>query len=64
MDTRAMYLRTMVSPHQDRHGNKYKLSYGRHTAGMDIYSQIPEPDVDDYLEDSFCVDEEEGDETG
>ncbi|CAK8692249.1 unnamed protein product [Clavelina lepadiformis] len=59
----AMYLQSIKSPFNKQSATgRYRLAYdvGRN---VDVFSQVPEQDVSDYLEDSFCVvgEEEEHD---
>ncbi|XP_027272307.1 Fanconi anemia group M protein isoform X2 [Cricetulus griseus] len=53
-EMRAIYMKSVRSPLMS---TKYKMVREKHS-NMNIFSQIPEQD-EDYLEDSFCVDEEE-----
>ncbi|XP_021512904.2 Fanconi anemia group M protein [Meriones unguiculatus] len=53
-EMRAIYMKSVRSPLMN---NKYKMVREKHN-NMNIFSQIPEQD-ENYLEDSFCVDEEE-----
>ncbi|XP_004476526.2 Fanconi anemia group M protein [Dasypus novemcinctus] len=53
-EMRAIYLKSLRSPLMS---NRYKLDHKKHH-NVNIFSQIPEQD-ETYLEDSFCVDEEE-----
>ncbi|XP_028638024.1 Fanconi anemia group M protein [Grammomys surdaster] len=53
-DMRAIYMKSVRSPLM---GTKYKMVREKHT-NLNVFSQIPEQD-ENYLEDSFCVDEEE-----
>ncbi|XP_057639292.1 Fanconi anemia group M protein isoform X2 [Chionomys nivalis] len=53
-DMRAIYMRSVRSPLTS---TKYRMDREKHN-NMNIFSQIPEQD-ESYLEDSFCVDEEE-----
>ncbi|XP_076982966.1 Fanconi anemia group M protein isoform X2 [Tamandua tetradactyla] len=53
-EMRAIYLKSLHSPLMS---NQYKMVHRKHH-NMNIFSQIPEQD-ETYLEDSFCVDEEE-----
>ncbi|CAO2586437.1 Fanconi anemia group M protein homolog [Lemmus lemmus] len=53
-EMRAIYMRSVRSPLMS---TKYRMAREKHT-NMNIFSQIPEQD-ESYLEDSFCVDEEE-----
>lgn len=53
-EMRAVYMKSVRSPLMS---TKYKMVREKHS-NMNIFSQIPEQD-EDYLEDSFCVDEEE-----
>ncbi|CAH6839404.1 Fanconi anemia group M protein [Phodopus roborovskii] len=53
-EMRAVYMKSIHSPLMS---TKYKMVHKKHS-NMNIFSQIPEQD-EDYLEDSFCVDEEE-----
>ncbi|XP_008071629.1 Fanconi anemia group M protein, partial [Carlito syrichta] len=52
-EMRAVYMKSLRSPMM----NKYKMIHKKHR-NVNIFSQIPEQD-ETYLEDSFCVDEEE-----
>ncbi|KAM5129154.1 Fanconi anemia group M protein isoform 2-T2 [Mantella aurantiaca] len=52
----GIYMKSIRSPAV---GNRYKLTHKRHS--LSVFSQIPEQD-EDYLEDSFCVQEDEEDE--
>ncbi|XP_072284154.1 Fanconi anemia group M protein isoform X2 [Pyxicephalus adspersus] len=49
----GIYMKSIRSPAV---GNKYKLTHKRHS--LSVFSQIPEQD-EDYMEDSFCVQEDE-----
>ncbi|CAD5122934.1 DgyrCDS11330 [Dimorphilus gyrociliatus] len=49
----AAYLKDMRSPIGMGH-QRYKLAYGMNS-DMDVFSQIPQPDVTNYEENSFCV---------
>nr|XP_028707360.1 Fanconi anemia group M protein isoform X2 [Macaca mulatta] len=53
-EMRAVYMKSLRSPMMN---NKYKMIHKTHK-NINIFSQIPEQD-ETYLEDSFCVDEEE-----
>ncbi|XP_008566929.1 PREDICTED: Fanconi anemia group M protein isoform X2 [Galeopterus variegatus] len=53
-EMRAIYMKSVHSPLMS---NKYKMVQKKHD-NINIFSQIPEQD-ENYLEDSFCVDEEE-----
>ncbi|EHB13019.1 Fanconi anemia group M protein [Heterocephalus glaber] len=53
-EMRAIYMKSLHSPLMS---NKYKMVHKKHR-NINIFSQIPEQD-ETYLEDSFCVDEEE-----
>ncbi|XP_006160666.1 Fanconi anemia group M protein [Tupaia chinensis] len=53
-EMRAIYMKSVHSPLMS---NKYKMVHKKHN-NINIFSQIPEQD-ETYLEDSFCVDEEE-----
>ncbi|XP_049986758.1 Fanconi anemia group M protein [Alexandromys fortis] len=53
-EMRAIYMRSVQSPLMS---TKYRMAREKHN-NMNIFSQIPEQD-ESYLEDSFCVDEEE-----
>ncbi|XP_073924142.1 Fanconi anemia group M protein isoform X2 [Castor canadensis] len=53
-EMRAIYMKSLRSPLMN---NKYKMVHKKHN-NINIFSQIPEQD-ETYLEDSFCVDEEE-----
>ncbi|XP_037690857.1 Fanconi anemia group M protein [Choloepus didactylus] len=53
-DMRAIYLKSLRSPLMS---SRYRMVHKKHR-NMNIFSQIPEQD-ETYLEDSFCVDEEE-----
>ncbi|XP_041514715.1 Fanconi anemia group M protein isoform X1 [Microtus oregoni] len=53
-EMRAIYMRSVRSPLTS---TKYRMAREKHN-NMNIFSQIPEQD-ESYLEDSFCVDEEE-----
>ncbi|XP_047395894.1 Fanconi anemia group M protein [Sciurus carolinensis] len=53
-EMRAVYVKSLQSPLMS---NKYKMVHQKHS-NINIFSQIPEQD-ETYLEDSFCVDEEE-----
>ncbi|XP_029340595.1 Fanconi anemia group M protein isoform X2 [Mus caroli] len=53
-EMRAIYMKSVRSPLMS---TKYRMVHEKHT-NMNIFSQIPEQD-ENYLEDSFCVDEEE-----
>ncbi|PNJ54228.1 FANCM isoform 4 [Pongo abelii] len=53
-EMRAIYMKSLRSPMMN---NKYKMIHKTHK-NINIFSQIPEQD-ETYLEDSFCVDEEE-----
>ncbi|XP_015346636.1 Fanconi anemia group M protein isoform X1 [Marmota marmota marmota] len=53
-EMRAIYVKSLRSPLMS---NKYKMIHKKHS-NVNIFSQIPEQD-ETYLEDSFCVDEEE-----
>jgi hypothetical protein len=50
-DMQRVYLESVRSP---AHKGHYKLAYGR-GADLDVFSQVPHQDLE-YLEDSFCVD--------
>uniref|UniRef100_G3SN12 RNA helicase n=1 Tax=Loxodonta africana TaxID=9785 RepID=G3SN12_LOXAF len=52
-EMRAVYVKSLRSPLMS---NRYKMVHKKHN--INIFSQIPEQD-ETYLEDSFCVDEEE-----
>ncbi|KAI8483973.1 hypothetical protein Bbelb_382360 [Branchiostoma belcheri] len=55
-EMRAVYLQSVRSP--VLHGGRgYKLV--KKPWNPDIFSQVPDPDVDDYEEDSFCVGDDE-----
>uniref|UniRef100_A0A9L0JBN4 RNA helicase n=1 Tax=Equus asinus TaxID=9793 RepID=A0A9L0JBN4_EQUAS len=53
-EMRAIYMKSLCSPLMR---NRYKMVHKKHN-NANIFSQIPEQD-ENYLEDSFCVDEEE-----
>ncbi|XP_052515899.1 Fanconi anemia group M protein [Budorcas taxicolor] len=53
-EMRAVYMKSVRSPLMS---NRYKMVHKKHN-NINIFSQIPEQD-ETYLEDSFCVDEEE-----
>ncbi|TKC39145.1 hypothetical protein EI555_017052 [Monodon monoceros] len=53
-EMRAIYMKSVRSPLMN---NRYKMVHKKHN-NINIFSQIPEQD-ETYLEDSFCVDEEE-----
>nr|KAF6500041.1 FA complementation group M [Molossus molossus] len=53
-EMRAIYMKSLRSPLMS---SRYKLVHKKHN-NINIFSQIPEQD-ETYLEDSFCVDEEE-----
>ncbi|XP_069414905.1 Fanconi anemia group M protein isoform X3 [Ovis canadensis] len=53
-EMRAVYMKSVRSPLMS---NRYKIVHKKHN-NINIFSQIPEQD-ETYLEDSFCVDEEE-----
>ncbi|XP_070334089.1 Fanconi anemia group M protein isoform X4 [Odocoileus virginianus] len=53
-EMRAVYMKSVRSPLMS---NRYKMVHKKHS-NINIFSQIPEQD-ETYLEDSFCVDEEE-----
>ncbi|XP_046510046.1 Fanconi anemia group M protein isoform X3 [Equus quagga] len=53
-EMRAIYMESLRSPLMR---NRYKMVHKKHN-NANIFSQIPEQD-ENYLEDSFCVDEEE-----
>uniref|UniRef100_F6QFV0 RNA helicase n=1 Tax=Callithrix jacchus TaxID=9483 RepID=F6QFV0_CALJA len=53
-EMRAVYMKSLRSPMMN---NKYKMVHKTHK-NINIFSQIPEQD-ETYLEDSFCVNEEE-----
>lgn len=53
-EMRAIYMKSLHSPLMS---NRYKMVHKKHT-NINIFSQIPEQD-ETYLEDSFCVDEDE-----
>lgn len=53
-EMRAIYMRSVRSPPMS---TKYRMAGEKHN-NMNIFSQIPEQD-ESYIEDSFCVDEEE-----
>ncbi|XP_058285381.1 Fanconi anemia group M protein [Hylobates moloch] len=53
-EMRAIYMKSLRSPMMN---NKYKMIH-KTRKNINIFSQIPEQD-ETYLEDSFCVDEEE-----
>ncbi|XP_029413289.1 Fanconi anemia group M protein isoform X2 [Nannospalax galili] len=53
-EMRAIYMKSIRSPLMS---NKYKMVHQKYN-DLNIFSQIPEQD-ETYLEDSFCVDEEE-----
>ncbi|XP_023377375.1 Fanconi anemia group M protein-like, partial [Pteropus vampyrus] len=52
-EMRAIYMKSLRSPLMN---SRYKMIHKKHN--INIFSQIPEQD-ETYLEDSFCVDEEE-----
>ncbi|CAI9599888.1 unnamed protein product [Staurois parvus] len=52
----GIYMKSIRSPAV---GNKYKLTHKRHN--LSVFSQIPEQD-EDYMEDSFCVQEDDEEE--
>ncbi|XP_066197441.1 Fanconi anemia group M protein [Saccopteryx leptura] len=53
-EMRAIYMKSLCSPLMS---SRYKMVHKKHN-NINIFSQIPEQD-ETYLEDSFCVDEEE-----
>ncbi|KAI5946406.1 Fanconi anemia group M protein [Manis javanica] len=53
-EMRAIYMKSVHSPLMS---NRYKMVCKKHN-NINIFSQIPEQD-ENYIEDSFCVDEEE-----
>ncbi|XP_064600468.1 Fanconi anemia group M protein-like [Liolophura sinensis] len=57
VDETAMYLRSVMSPRVKDHDGVYRRD--RRPPVMDVYSQIPQEDYSEYLEDSFCVLEDE-----
>ncbi|XP_077319681.1 Fanconi anemia group M protein [Lithobates pipiens] len=52
----GIYMKSIRSPAV---GNKFKLTHKRHS--LSVFSQIPEQD-EDYMEDSFCVQEDDNEE--
>lgn len=57
----AVYMRSMRSPSPPL-GGRNRLQYDY--PNMDVFSQAPEPDNTEYLQDSFCVDGEDEEEDG
>ncbi|KAL4238941.1 hypothetical protein ACF0H5_003645 [Mactra antiquata] len=58
-DIHAVYLKSVKSPPLAARGG-FKLQFN-HRNDIDVFSQVPEPENSEYMEDSFCVDSEADD---